>query len=112
MYTNGTTTISGKKIVVDGCVILNPTREQLQEAGWREIQPYQPSEEELQQQAIQQEIEDLKYQLSLTDYIALKAIEGYDCDTLYPNWKENRKALRDRINELEDGGVITINQGE
>lgn len=47
MYTNGTTTISGKKIVVDGRVILNPTKEQLQEAGWREIQPYQPSEEEL-----------------------------------------------------------------
>lgn len=108
-YTKDGQTISGKKIVVDGCVILNPTKEQLQEAGWIEIQPYQPSEEELQQQAIQQEIEDLKYQLSLTDYIALKSIEGYDCDTLYPNWKENRKALRDRINELEDGGVITIN---
>lgn len=47
MYTNGEKTISGKKIVVDGCVILNPTKEQLQDAGWREIQPYQPSEEEL-----------------------------------------------------------------
>ena len=90
MYTNGTQTINGKKIVVDGRVILNPTKEQLQDAGWVEIQPYQPTEEELQQQAIQQEI------------------EGYDCDTLYPNWKEDRKALRDRINELEDGGVITI----
>lgn len=102
MYTNGTQTINGKKIVVDGRVILNPTKEQLQEAGWTKVQPYQPTEEELQQQAIQQEIEDLKYQLSQTDYIALKAIEGYDCDTLYPNWKENRKALRDRINELEN----------
>lgn len=108
MYTNGTQTINGKKIVVDGRVILNPTKEQLQEAGWVEIQPYQPTEEELQQQAMQQEIEDLKYQLSQTDYIALKAVEGYDCDALYPNWKEDRKALRDRINELEDGGVITI----
>ena len=47
MYTNGNTTITGKKIVVDGRVILNPTKEQLQEAGWIEIQPYQPSEEEL-----------------------------------------------------------------
>ena len=47
MYTNGTTTISGKKIVIDERVILNPTKEQLQEAGWVEIQPYQPSEEEL-----------------------------------------------------------------
>ena len=108
MYTNGEKTITGKRITVDGCVILNPTKEQLQEAGWTLVQPYQPSEEELQQQAIQQEIEDLKYQLSQTDYIALKAIEGYDCDTLYPNWKEDRKALRDRINELESGGVITI----
>lgn len=112
MYTNGQQTITGKRITVDGCVILNPTKEQLQEAGWTEVVPHQPTEEELQQQAIQQEIEDLKYQLSQTDYIALKAIEGYDCDTLYPNWKKNRKALRDRINELEDGGVITINQGE
>lgn len=108
MYTNGQKTITGKRITVNGCVVLNPTKEQLQEAGWTEVVPHQPTEEELQQQAIQQEIEDLKYQLSLTDYIALKAIEGYDCDTLYPNWKENRKALRDRINELEDGGVITI----
>ena len=47
MYTNGTTTISGKKIVVDGRVVLNPTKQQLEDAGWREIQPYQPSEEEL-----------------------------------------------------------------
>ena len=47
MYTNGQQIISGKKIVVDGCVILNPTKEQLQEAGWVEIQPYQPTEEEL-----------------------------------------------------------------
>lgn len=109
MYTKDGQIISGKRITVNGCVVLNPTKEQLADAGWVEIQPYQPSEEELQQQAIQQEIEDLKYQLSLTDYIALKAIEGYDCDTLYPNWKEDRKALRDRINELEDGGVITIN---
>lgn len=102
MYTKDGQTISGKKIVVDGRVILNPTKEQLVDAGWIEIQPYQPTEEELQQQAIQQEIEDLKYQLSLTDYIALKAVEGYDCDALYPNWKEDRKALRDRINELEN----------
>lgn len=109
MYTKDGQTITGKKITIDGRVIINPTPQQLADAGWREVQPYQPTEEELQQQAIQQEIEDLKYQLSLTDYIALKAIEGYDCDTLYPNWKENRKALRDRINELEDGGVITIN---
>ncbi len=47
MYTNGTQTINGKKIVVDGRVILNPTKEQLQDAGWVEIQPYQPTEEEL-----------------------------------------------------------------
>ena len=112
MYTNGTTTISGKKITVDGRVILNPSEQQMIEAGWTKVLPYQPTEEELQQQAIQQEIEDLKYQLQQTDYIALKAIEGYDCDALYPNWKEDRKALRDRINELENGRVTTINQGE
>lgn len=109
MYIKDGQTITGKKITIDGRVIINPTEELLLQNGWQKVLPYQPTEEELQQQAIQQEIEDLKYQLSLTDYIALKAIEGYDCDTLYPNWRENRKALRDRINELEDGGVITIN---
>ncbi len=101
MYTNGTTTISGKKIVVDGRVIINPTPQQLADAGWTEVVPHQPTEEELQQQAIQQEIENLKYQLSLTDYIAIKYIEGYDCNELYPEWKETRRAIRDRINELE-----------
>ena len=47
------------------------------------------------------EVERIKQELSETDYIALKSIEGYDCDTLYPGWKAQRKALRDRINELE-----------
>lgn len=50
---------------------------------------------------IELEIEDLKKQLQKTDYIPLKAIEGYDCDTIYPGWKEERKEIRDRINELE-----------
>ena len=47
MYTNGEKTITGKKITVDGRVIINPTKQQLEDVGWREIQPYQPSEEEL-----------------------------------------------------------------
>ena len=34
MYTNGTETISGKKIEVDGRVILNPTEQMLADAGW------------------------------------------------------------------------------
>ena len=107
-YEKNEQTCSGKKVMIDGRWVFNPTPQQLEEAGWTLVVPHQPTEEELQQQAIQQEIEDLKYQLQQTDYIALKAIEGYDCDTLYPNWKEDRKSLRDRINELEDGGVITI----
>ena len=47
MYTNGTTTISGKKITVDGRVILNPSEQQMIEAGWTKVLPYQPTEEEL-----------------------------------------------------------------
>jgi len=47
------------------------------------------------------EIQDLQTELQKTDYINFKSNEGYDCDTLYPGWKEQRRAKRDRINELE-----------
>ena len=105
MYTNGTTTISGKKIVVDGCVILNPTKEQLQEAGWREIVPPTPTEEELAQQQREQRIWELKDQLAQGDYKIIKCAEArltgeampYDIEALVAE----RNAMRAEINELE-----------
>ena len=108
MYTNGTTTISGKKIVVDGCVILNPTKEQLQEAGWTEIVPHQPTAEEIARQQREARIWELKDALAQGDYRIIKCAEAqltnepmpYDVATLVAE----RNAMRDEINELENIG--------
>lgn len=85
-------------IVWGGRRIANPSEAQLLAAGYRrrEVQEYDSTEGQAQAR-----IDALKAELQATDYIALKAIEGYDCDTLYPNWKAHRRALRDQINELE-----------
>ena len=101
MYTNGTTTISGKKIVVDGCVILNPTKEQLQEAGWTEVVPPTPTEEEIAQQEREAEIWSLKEQLRESDYKAIKYAEGWITAEDYAPIKAQRQEWRERINELE-----------
>lgn len=105
MYTNGTTTISGKKIVVDGRVILNPTKEQLQEAGWVEIVPPTPTAEEIAQQEREARIWELKDALAQGDYKIIKCAEvqltnepmPYDVATLVAE----RNAMRKEINELE-----------
>ncbi len=105
MYTNGTTTISGKKIVVDGRVILNPTKEQLQEAGWREVVPPTPTAEEIARQQREARIWELKDQLAQGDYKIIKCAEAqltnepmpYDVATLVAE----RNELRKQINELE-----------
>lgn len=78
--------------------IINPNHEQYIEAGYHAIVPEITS---VEPNSIAVEIETLKQQLQETDYIAIKSIEGYDCDKLYPDWKEQRKAIRDKINELE-----------
>lgn len=105
MYTNGTTTISGKKIVVDGCVILNPTKEQLQEAGWREVVLPTPTAEEIARQEREARIWELKDALAQGDYKIIKCAEAqlmggempYDVATLVAE----RNAMRAEINELE-----------
>ena len=86
-------------IVWGGRRIANPSEAQLLAAGYRrrEVQEYDSAEGHAQAR-----IDALKAELQATDYIALKAIEGYDCDALYPNWKARRRALRDEINELEN----------
>lgn len=86
-------------IVWGGRRIANPSEAQLLAAGYRkrEVTPIVPDEarERLAR------IDVLKAELAATDYIALKAIEGYDCDSIYPDWKARRRALRDQINALE-----------
>ena len=108
MYTNGTTTISGKKIVVDGRVILNPTKEQLQEAGWTEVVPPTPTEEEIARQQREARIWELKDQLAQGDYKIIKCAEAQLMGEEMPyNVAEivaERNAMRDEINELENIG--------
>ena len=82
--------------------VINPTEEQYASQGYYPYVEPEPSEEEIRRKLIIEEIDNLKAQLSDTDYIALKAFEGYDCDTLYPGWKAERARLRGRINELEE----------
>ena len=76
MYTNGTTTISGKRITVDGRVIISPTEEQLAQAGWVKVTVPQPSEEDLARIAREGEIENLEEQLAQGDYKIIKCYEA------------------------------------
>lgn len=105
MYTNGTTTISGKKIVVDGRVIINPTKEQLQEAGWVEVVPPTPTAEEIARQEREQRIWELKEQLAQGDYKIIKCAEAQLTNEPMPyNVAElvaERNAMRAEINEIE-----------
>lgn len=105
MYTNGTQTISGKRIEVDGRVILNPTPQMLADAGWTKVEPHQPSESELAAQARVAEVENLKMQLAESDYKIIKIAECVACNLPMPYDAEalhsERQAIRDRINELE-----------
>ena len=87
----------------NGRKIINPTAEMYAEAGYYPYEAPAPSEAELAEQARKAEIEVLKEQLAATDYIAIKAFEGYDVEVEHPNWREQRAALRARINELEGG---------
>lgn len=85
-------------------VTYNPTHEMMTEWGY-EIYVPQKSEYEIASEEIEslnRQVKYLKGLLQETDYIALKSIEGYDCDTLYPGWKENRSEIREEINELEE----------
>lgn len=105
MYTNGQTTISGKRIEVDGRVILNPTEEMLADAGWTKVIPAEPSEEELARMERLAEVEELKMQLAESDYKVIKIAECVACNLPLPYDAEalhsERQAIRDRINLLE-----------
>lgn len=105
MYTKDGQTITGKRIEVDGRIILNPTPEMLADAGWQKVEPHQPSDEELAAQARVAEVEELKMQLAESDYKVIKIAECVACGLPMPYDAEalhsERQALRDRINELE-----------
>ena len=69
------------------------------------IEPYVPSEEDLERQVTQQEIENLKRELEATDYKVIKCSE-YQLATLEAPYDiadlhTARQLLRDRINALE-----------
>ena len=105
MYIKDGKTITGKRIEVDGRVILNPTPEMLADAGWVKVEPHQPSEEELAAIAKAAEVENLKMQLAESDYKVIKIAECAACGLPMPYDAEalhsERQAIRDRINELE-----------
>lgn len=105
MYTKDGKTITGKQIEIDGCVVLNPTAEMLAEQGWVEVQPYQPTEEELAQQQREQRIWALKDQLAQGDYKIIKCAEAQLTNEPMPYNVEGlvaeRNAMRAEINELE-----------
>ena len=96
---------SGKKIEVDGRVILNPTEQMLADAGWTKVIPAEPSEEEQARMERLAEVENLKMQLAESDYKVIKIAESVACSLPIPYDAEQlhseRQALRDRINELE-----------
>lgn len=105
MYTKDGQTISGKRITIDGCVVLNPTEEMLAENGWVEVVPPTPTEEELAQQQREQRIWELKDALAQGDYKIIKCAEAqltgeampYDIEALVAE----RNAMREEINEIE-----------
>lgn len=105
MYTKNGQTITGKRIEVDGRVILNPTEQMLADAGWTKVEPTQPSDEELAAQARAAEVEELKMQLAESDYKVIKIAECVACGLPLPYNAEQlhseRQSIRDRINELE-----------
>ena len=101
MYTNGQKTITGRRITVNGCVVLNPSEELLEEQGWHKVTPSEPTQEQLKEQRVW----ELKDQLAQGDYKIIKCAEAqltgepmpYDIAALVAE----RNAMRAEINELE-----------
>lgn len=105
MYTNGQQTITGKRITVEGCVVLNPSEELLEANGWHKVVPPTPTAEEIARQQREARIWELKDQLAQGDYKIIKCAEAqlmgeplpYDIEALVAE----RNAMRAEINELE-----------
>lgn len=101
MYTNGKQTITGKRITVNGCVVLNPSEELLEANGWHKVVPQEPTQAQLNEQRVWK----LKDLLAQGDYKIIKCAEAqltgepmpYDIEALVAE----RNAMRAEINELE-----------
>lgn len=92
-----------KGIEHNGYITNNPTHEQMLNWGYELYTPDpQEEQEEIDIQDIKNQIKCYQDLLEDTDYIPLKSIEGYDCDTLYPGWRQQRCEWRDKINEYEE----------
>lgn len=66
------------------------------------IYVYKPySEEYIKERDISQQITNLQYELSQTDYKLLKYLEGYYTDEEYAPIKKERQEMRDKINNLK-----------
>ena len=67
----------------------------------QEAKKHIPTEEELVKRTKLKEINQLKYELAKTDYMAIKFAEGWISSKEYAEIKALRQSYRDRINELE-----------
>jgi len=78
---------------------------------YEDIYVYIPyTEQELKAIEYQNKINDLKQNLSSTDYQAIKYAEGQMTESEYSAIKSQRQAWRDEINQLEEN--IASNKGE
>ena len=60
--------------------------------------------------SIDQQIAELKQQLFLTDYKAIKYAEGWITDEEYAPIRAERQAIRDKINELENNYLSDVGE--
>ncbi len=95
---------NGRFIEVNGMKLLSPSESVLEAAGYHKAVPHQPTEAEVAEMERVAEIEQLKEQLSATDYKAIKHTEGWLTADEYAPIKAQRQQWRERINELEGGG--------
>lgn len=90
----------------DGRQVINPTAAMYAEAGYYPYTPPQPSDAEVAEMERQATIESLKMQLAESDYKVIKIAECLACGLDAPYdvaaLHQERQALRDQINALEE----------
>ena len=104
-YTKNGEYSNGKKITLNGRVVINPTEAQLLEAGWVKVVPVEPTEEEIAQREREARIWELKELLQQGDYKIIKCAEAQLTDSAMPYdiaaLVAERNAYREEINQLE-----------
>ena len=104
-YERNGETCNGKKIMVDGRWVFNPSEELLAQEGWEKVVPAQLTPEEIAQRERESRIYELKDLLAQGDYKIIKCAEAqltgealpYDIAALVAE----RNAYRAEINQLE-----------